>query len=125
MTLCDLTACYACYSIESAWFQRLKVKCDKRFSSFAFNCFLRRYTVAVGGMATALPSKDASVNAAAAAAVRADKEWEAKTGFLRGWAAHTFHVTAAAAPFVVGRGRVDPILTPGLPRLASALEARI
>ena len=32
-----------CYSIESAWFQRLKLECDELLSSFAFNFNLRRY----------------------------------------------------------------------------------
>ena len=53
----------------------------------------------VGGMAVALPSTDDAVNRAAAAAIRADKEWEARQGFLRGWVAHIFHMKAAADPF--------------------------
>ena len=61
---------------------------------------LKHGAVPIGGMATALPSRDASVNAAAAASVRADKEWEARAGFKRGWAAHVYHVATAAAPFV-------------------------
>ena len=40
--LCDLTTCY---SIASAWFQRLELKYDKPVSNFAFNFNLRRYTV--------------------------------------------------------------------------------
>jgi malate synthase len=60
---------------------------------------LKRGAVPIGGMATALPSKDESVNRAAAAAIRADKEWEAKQGFLRGWVAHIFHMKTAAEPF--------------------------
>jgi len=55
--------------------------------------------VPIGGMATALPSKDDEVNRAAAAAIRADKVWEAKKGFLRGWVAHIFHMKTAADPF--------------------------
>ena len=50
-------------------------------------------------MATALPSRDDQVNAAAAASIRADKEWEAAQGFTRGWVAHIFHMNVAAAPF--------------------------
>jgi len=38
--LCDLTTCY---SIKSAWCQRLELKCDEPLSSFAFNFNLRRY----------------------------------------------------------------------------------
>ena len=38
--LCDLITCY---SIESAWFQRLKLKYDKQLVSFAFSFNLRRY----------------------------------------------------------------------------------
>ena len=48
-------------------------------------------------MATALPSRDEEVNIAAAAAIRADKEWEAAQGFTRGWVAHIYHMNVAAA----------------------------
>jgi len=42
--------------------------------------------IAIGGMATELPSKNDGVNEVAAAAIRADKQWEARQGFLRaGW----------------------------------------
>ena len=50
-------------------------------------------------MATALPSRDEAVNLEAAASIRADKEWEAAQGFLRGWVAHIYHMGPAAAPF--------------------------
>ena len=60
---------------------------------------LKHGGVAIGGMATALPSRDEAVNAAAAASIRADKEWEAAQGFTRGWVAHIFHMGVAAAPF--------------------------
>lgn len=60
---------------------------------------LKRGAVPIGGMATALPSKDEVVNRAAAAAIRADKEWEARQGFVRGWVAHIFHMQTAAEPF--------------------------
>ena len=33
-------------SVESAWFQRLKLKCDEVLSRFAFNLNLRRYRLA-------------------------------------------------------------------------------
>ena len=39
--LCDLITCY---SIESAWRERLTLKHDKLVSNFAFNLNLRRYT---------------------------------------------------------------------------------
>ena len=42
MILCHLITCY---SIESAWFQRLKLKCDEPLSNFAFNFNLRRYNL--------------------------------------------------------------------------------
>jgi malate synthase len=51
-------------------------------------------------MATALPSRDEAINQQAAAAIRADKEWEARQGFRRGWVAHIHHMAAAAQPFV-------------------------
>jgi malate synthase len=60
---------------------------------------LKRGAVPIGGMATALPSQDPEVNAAAAAAIRGDKEWEAKQGFIRAWVAHIFHMKTAADPF--------------------------
>jgi malate synthase len=60
---------------------------------------LKRGAAPIGGMATALPSQDPAVNAAAAAAIRADKEWEAQQGFIRAWVAHIFHMKTAGEPF--------------------------
>jgi malate synthase len=60
---------------------------------------LKRGAVPIGGMATALPSRDDEVNQAAAASIHGDKEWEARQGFLRGWVAHIFHMKTAADPF--------------------------
>jgi len=60
---------------------------------------LKRGAVPIGGMATALPSRDSKINEAAASSIRADKEWEARQGFLRGWVAHIFHMKTAADPF--------------------------
>ena len=60
---------------------------------------LKHGAVPIGGMATALPSRDDEVNAAAALSITADKEWEANQGFLRGWVAHIFHMKTAADPF--------------------------
>jgi malate synthase len=59
----------------------------------------RHGAVPIGGMATALPHRDPAVNDAAAAAIRADKVWEANEGFVRGWVAHVHHMQAAAEPF--------------------------
>ncbi len=60
---------------------------------------LRRGAVPIGGMATALPSRDDEINEIAGSSIRADKEWEAQQGFLRGWVAHIFHMKTAADPF--------------------------
>jgi malate synthase len=60
---------------------------------------LKRGAVPIGGMATALPSPDPEVNRVAGEAIRADKEWEARQGFIRGWVAHIFHMKTAADPF--------------------------
>ena len=60
---------------------------------------LKHGAVPIGGMATALPSRDPEVNQMAAASIRADKEWEAKQGFIRAWVAHIFHMKAAGDPF--------------------------
>jgi hypothetical protein len=38
-----------CYSFDSAWFQRLKLKCDEILSNLAYNFSLRRYTEAFSG----------------------------------------------------------------------------
>jgi malate synthase len=67
---------------------------------------LKRGAVPVGGMATALPSPDPEVNRVAAEAIRADKEWEARQGFIRAWVAHIYHMKTAADPFkaLIGSG---------------------
>lgn len=79
---------------------------DIKTTEFMANVFrrlvavcLRRGAAPIGGMATALPSRDDEINAVAGASIRADKEWEARQGFLRGWVAHIFHMSAAAEPF--------------------------
>jgi malate synthase len=89
---------------KSVWPDRFGV--DIKTTDFLANIFrrlvatcLKRGGVPVGGMATALPSKDEEVNRVASASIRADKEWEAKQGFIRAWVAHIFHMTSAAAPF--------------------------
>jgi malate synthase len=60
---------------------------------------LKRGAIPLGGMATALPNPDPTVNRAAAEAIQADKEWEARQGFIRAWVAHIFHMKTAADPF--------------------------
>ena len=79
---------------------------DIKTTEFMTNVFrrlvavcLRRGAAPIGGMATALPSRDDAINAVAGESIRADKEWEAQQGFLRGWVAHIFHMSAAAEPF--------------------------
>ena len=60
---------------------------------------LKHNAVPIGGMATALPSKDQEVNDEAAKSIKSDKEWEAKQGFVRAWVAHIYHMDSAAEPF--------------------------
>ena len=60
---------------------------------------LKRNAVPIGGMATALPSRDPEINKIAASAIRKDKKWEAANGFIRGWSAHVYHMRTAAEPF--------------------------
>jgi len=89
---------------HSVWPDRFGV--DIKTTDFLADIFrrlvavcLKRGAVPIGGMATALPSKNDEVNKAAAAAIKADKEWEARQGFVRAWVAHIFHMKTAAAPF--------------------------
>src|SRR3989442_14175279 len=87
----------------SVWPDRFGV--DIKTTDFLANIFrrlvavcLKRGAAPIGGMATTLPSKEEAVNRAAAAAIRADKEWEARQGFVRGWGAHIFHMQTAGDP---------------------------
>jgi len=89
---------------KQVWPDRFGV--DIKTTPFLANIFrrlvaicLRRGAVPIGGMATALPNPDPEVNRVAAAAIRADKEWEARQGFIRAWVAHIFHMKTAADPF--------------------------
>ena len=89
---------------EQVWPDRFDV--DIKTTDFMTNIFrrlvavcLRRGAAPIGGMATALPSRDDEVNAVAGESIRADKEWEARQGFIRGWVAHIFHMKTAADPF--------------------------
>jgi malate synthase len=88
----------------SVWPDRFGV--DIKTTPFLANIFrrlvavcLKRGAVPIGGMATALPSADAEVNRVAGEAIRADKEWEARQGFIRAWVAHIFHMKTAGEPF--------------------------
>ena len=94
---------------DSVWPDRFVV--DIKTTEFLANIFrrlvavcLKRGAVPIGGMATALPSRDPQVNKSAAETIRADKEWEAQQGFLRAWVAHIFHMKTAADPFKELRG---------------------
>ncbi len=89
---------------NSVWPDRFGV--DIKTTDFIANIFrrlvatcLKHGAAPIGGMATALPSRDPKVNDAAAASITADKEWEAQQGFFRGWVAHIFHMKTAADPF--------------------------
>jgi malate synthase len=88
----------------SVWPDRFGVAVPK--TPFIANIFrrlvaicIKHGAVPIGGMATALPSRDEEVNREAGAAIRSDKEWEAAQGFIRGWVAHIYHMKAAADPF--------------------------
>ncbi len=94
---------------DSVWPDRFGV--DIKTTDFLANIFrrlvavcLKRGAVPIGGMATALPSRDDEVNRFAAASIKGDKEWEARQGFLRAWVAHIFHMDTAARPFKELRG---------------------
>ena len=89
---------------DQVWPDRFGV--DIKTTDFITNIFrrlvavcLRRRAVPIGGMATALPSREEEVNEVAGESIRADKEWEARQGFIRGWVAHIFHMKTAAEPF--------------------------
>ncbi len=112
---------YAMTDASQLWPDRFDV--DIKTTPFLSSIFRRLVAVCgrrgglpIGGMATALPSKDDEVNAAAANAIRADKQWEAEQGFVRGWVAHIHHMKAAADPFRARWGtRFDPSDLPSDP----------
>lgn len=96
---------YAMTDPKSVWPDRFDI--DIKRTPFLANLFrrlvavcLKHGAVPIGGMATALPSHDPELNRQAAAAIRADKEWEARQGFRRGWVAHIHHMSSAARPFI-------------------------
>ena len=89
---------------NSVWPDRFDV--DIKTTEFMSNIFrrlvavcLKHNAVAIGGMATALPSSDEEINIIAANSIQSDKEWEAKQGFIRGWSAHIYHMKTASDPF--------------------------
>lgn len=90
---------------KSVWPDRFDI--DVKTTDFISNIFrrlvaicLKHDAVAIGGMATALPSRDDDINRLASASIRNDKEWEARQGFIRGWTAHIYHMKTASDPFV-------------------------
>src|SRR2546430_6565906 len=96
---------------KSVWPDRFGV--DIKTTPFLADIFrrlvaicLKRGAVPIGGMATALPSSDPDVNRAAGQSLCADKQWEARQGFIRAWVAHIFHMKTAADPFkgLIGSG---------------------
>ena len=120
----DLKASLLEFAMEDAsqiWPDRFEV--DIKTTPFLASIFRRlvaicgrRGAVPIGGMATALPSKDAGVNAAAASSILADKSWEAELGFVRAWVAHIHHMRTAAEPFRNRWGmRFDPAALPNDP----------
>ena len=95
---------YVMHDKEFVWPDRFDVTIQN--TEFMSNIFrrlvaicLKHDAVPIGGMATALPSKDEDVNIEAAKSIKADKEWEAKQGFIRAWVAHIYHMDPAAEPF--------------------------
>ena len=89
---------------NSVWPDRFDV--DIKTTEFMSNIFrrlvaicLKHSAVAIGGMATALPSSDDEINKIAANSIQSDKEWEAQKGFIRGWSAHIYHMKTASDPF--------------------------
>ena len=95
---------YVMHDKEFVWPDRFDVTIQN--TEFMSNIFrrlvaicLKHDAVPIGGMATALPSRDEDVNIEAAKSIKADKEWEAKQGFIRAWVAHIYHMDPAAEPF--------------------------
>jgi malate synthase len=95
---------YVMHDKEFVWPDRFDVTIQN--TEFMSNIFrrlvavcLKHNAVPIGGMATALPSKDEEVNIEAAKSIKADKEWEANQGFIRAWVAHIYHMDPASEPF--------------------------
>ena len=88
---------YVMHDKDFVWPDRFDVTIQN--TEFMSNIFrrlvaicLKHDAVPIGGMATALPSRDEEVNIEAAKSIKADKEWEAKQGFIRAWVAHIYHM---------------------------------
>ena len=95
---------YVMHDKDFVWPDRFDVTIQN--TEFMSNIFrrlvaicLKHDAVPIGGMATALPSRDEEVNIEAAKSIKSDKEWEAKQGFIRAWVAHIYHMDPAAEPF--------------------------
>lgn len=95
---------YVMHDKDFVWPDRFDVTIQN--TEFMSNIFrrlvaicLKHDAVPIGGMATALPSRDEDVNIEAAKSIKSDKEWEAKQGFIRAWVAHIYHMDPAAEPF--------------------------
>ena len=90
---------------DQVWPDRFGV--DIKTTDFMTNVFrrlvavcLRRGAAPIGGMATALPSREEEVNEAAGE----PRSGQTRSGklnrdFIRGWVAHIFHMKTAADPF--------------------------
>tara|TARA_Y100000588_G_scaffold9397_3_gene10494 strand:- start:3039 stop:4733 length:1695 start_codon:yes stop_codon:yes gene_type:complete len=95
---------YTMTNEKGVWPDRFDV--DIKTTPFIANIFrrlvatcLNRNAVPIGGMATALPSKNEEVNLMASNSIKEDKEWEAQQGFIRAWVAHIYHMKTAGDPF--------------------------
>ena len=96
---------YTMTNEKGVWPDRFDV--DIKTTPFIANIFrrlvatcLNRNAVPIGGMATALPSKNEEVNLMASNSIKEDKEWEAQQGFIRAWVAHIYHMKTAGDPFI-------------------------
>ena len=94
---------YTMTNEKGVWPDRFDV--DIKTTPFIANIFrrlvascLNRNAVPIGGMATALPSKNEEVNLMASNSIKEDKEWEAQQGFIRAWVAHIYHMKTAGDP---------------------------
>ena len=104
---------------KSIWPDRFEIDIKKTpFLSDIFRRLvaicLKHEAVPIGGMATALPSKNPEVNKLAANSIIEDKKWEAEQGFIRAWVAHIYHMKTAAMPFkdMFDSGKISLDLSP-------------
>ena len=95
---------YTMTNEKGVWPDRFDV--DIKTTPFIANIFrrlvatcLNRNAVPIGGMATALPSKNEEVNLMAANSIKEHKEGDAQQGFIRAWVAHIYHMKTAGDPF--------------------------